>query len=142
LAWLSLDEKDNDPVRFWTYVLAALETVQLGLTQPSLAILASHGEENERIELALAVLCNSLAEQPLPFVLVLDDYHVIQTPQVHAALAFLLDHLTPQAHLFIASRADPPVPLAQLRARGQLVELRAADLRLRRTKQPRFSMRS
>jgi len=129
MAWLSLDEKDNDPVRFWMYVLAALETVQAGLTKQSLAILASHGEENERIEQALAVLCNSLAEQPLPFALVLDDYHVIQAPQIHASLTFLLDHLTPQAHLFIASRADPPVPLAQLRARGQLAELRAADLR-------------
>jgi LuxR family maltose regulon positive regulatory protein len=136
VAWLSLDEKDNDPMRFWTYLFSALETIQPGLTEHSLALLhapqpptaMSHGDENERIEPALTALINALAAHPMEFVLVLDDYHVIETPTIHTALTFLLDHLTPQAHLFIASRADPPLPLARLRARGQLVELRAADL--------------
>ncbi len=134
VAWLSLDEKDNDPVRFWTYVFSALKTIQPGLVEPALARLHSpqpltRGEESERIESALIALCNALAECTADCVLVLDDYHVIEAPQIHATLEFLLDHLTPAAHLFIATRADPPLPLARLRARGQLVELRAADLR-------------
>ncbi len=134
VAWLSLDEKDNDPVRFWTYVFSALKTIQPDLAEHGLARLHSpqpptRGEENERIESALIALSNALAECAAGCVLVLDDYHVIESPQIHATLAFLLDHLTSQAHLFIATRADPPIALARLRAQGQLVELRAADLR-------------
>ena len=81
------------------------------------------------IETVLATLLNELSAAPNDIVLVLDDYHVIDAPRVQDGMAFLLDHLPPQMHLVIATRADPPLPLARLRARGELVEIRAADLR-------------
>src|SRR5690242_17094121 len=82
------------------------------------------------LSVVLTALINDLAATPQPVALVLDDYHVIDTPAIHEALSFLLDHLPPALHLVIASREDPPLPLARLRARGQLAELRAVDLRL------------
>ena len=134
VAWISLDARDDDPARFARYLLAALETLELGLgpdgpawprPAPPAAALAA----TPQLEAVLTALINQVSEAPDDFVLVLDDYHLITAAPIHAALQFLLEHLPPQMHLVITSRTDPPLGLAQLRARGQLVELRAADLR-------------
>jgi LuxR family transcriptional regulator, maltose regulon positive regulatory protein len=127
VAWLSLDEGDNDPLRFVSYLIAAIETVREGFGEASRAILGSTGPSE--MEPILATLSNEITEIPNDFVLVLDDYHVVEAKPVHDALAFLLDHPPPGLHLLVAGRADPPLPLARLRARGQLAELRAAELR-------------
>src|SRR3954452_4845242 len=127
-AWVSLDEQDNDPVRFWSCMLAALRTVQPGFgREVDDALLAPGGEPGE---LAAPLFVNALAALPRPLVLALDDYHIVERQEVHRALAFVLDHLPPTVQLAVATRADPPLPLARLRARAELVELRAADLRL------------
>jgi LuxR family maltose regulon positive regulatory protein len=126
LAWLSLDNEDSDPTRFLTYLVAALGTLQPGLGDNALARLQSPGLPYQVI---LTSLINDLTDFDQPFALVLDDYHLITARPIHEALSFFLDHLPPQAHLVILTRADPPLPLARLRARGQLVEIRAADLR-------------
>jgi LuxR family maltose regulon positive regulatory protein len=133
LAWLSLDEGDNDPARFWTYVICALQSLQPDLGQEALSQLQA--PQPPPLEGLLTQLLNQIAETfpPSPsspqLILLLDDYHVIETPAIHEALTFLVDHLPPQLHLFIATRADPTLPLPRLRARGQLTEIRAADLR-------------
>ena len=127
VAWLSLDEGDNDPARFWVYFVAALQTVQAGIGATSLTALQA--PQPPPIESALTPLINEIAAIPDPFALVLDDYHLITAQAIHDALAFLLDHLPPQMHLIIATRADPPLPIARLRGRGQLTELRQTDLR-------------
>ena len=127
LAWLSLDAGDNDPARFLTYLIAALQTVFAGIGAGVLAALES--PQPPPAEALLTALLNELAAVRQEFILVLDDYHLVEAKTVDQALAFLLDHLPPQMHLVIATREDPPLPLARLRARGQLTELRAADLR-------------
>jgi LuxR family maltose regulon positive regulatory protein len=127
VGWISLDEGDNDPARFWTYFIAALETVQAGIDEGALDLLQS--SSRLPIETVLTTLINAVATLPDDFALVLDDYHVIKAQPIHDGIAFLLDHLPPQMHLVIACRSDPPLSLARLRGRGQLVELRAADLR-------------
>ncbi|MBA2285250.1 MAG: helix-turn-helix transcriptional regulator [Ktedonobacteraceae bacterium] len=127
IAWLSLDEGDNDPTSFWTYCIAALDTIKQGIGDDALALLASG--QAVVLPTMLTVLINALCTLSNDFVLVLDDYHIIETPAIHEALAFLLDHMPAQMHLLIASRLDPPLPLARLRARHDLLELRAADLR-------------
>ncbi|MBK8899698.1 MAG: LuxR family transcriptional regulator [Anaerolineaceae bacterium] len=126
VAWLSLDEDDNDPVRFWVYVIAALRRVAGGVGEQALALLQSPQPVPHT---ALTFLINDVAAQSEPLVLVLDDYHVIQNQSIHEGMVFLLDYLPPQLRLVMTSRADPPLPLARLRVRGQLHELRAADLR-------------
>jgi LuxR family maltose regulon positive regulatory protein len=126
-AWLSLDGGDSDPTRFLTYLVAALQTVAPHVGQGLLAGLAAPQPPSP--EAVLTSLLNDVAATDALFLFVLDDYHAIDAPAVDHALAFLLDHLPPQLHLVIASREDPPLPLARLRARGQLVEVRAADLR-------------
>ncbi len=137
VAWLSLDEGDDDPARFLTHLAAAFAGV--GLDVGSLAV-DHHGPA---ISDALTVLVNEVtraaAEAPeTVWVQVLDDYHTIGAPEVHEAVAFLLDHLPAQLHLVLATRADPPLPLARLRTRGQLTEVRAADLRLTRSEARAF----
>jgi LuxR family maltose regulon positive regulatory protein len=131
VAWLSLDNADNDPVRFWSHALTALDRLPAlaGVATDALALLS--GPPSANIEPALTALINALAEHEslADFALVLDDYHLISNPSIHAALAFLLDHQPPQMHLLLISRADPPLPVARLRACGQLLELRAHDLR-------------
>jgi LuxR family maltose regulon positive regulatory protein len=127
VAWVSLDKGDNDPTRFWAYFIAALQTVQSDIGEAALAMLQS--PQPPPIEPILTTLINEITESPAVFALVLDDYHLITTQPIHDALALLLDHLPPQMHLVIASRADPPLPIALLRGRGQLIELRQADLR-------------
>lgn len=126
-AWLSLDREDNDSGRFLAYLVTALQTIEPALGQDVLGILQT--PQLPPIEAILTALVNELANVSKNFALVLDDYHVIDSDAVNAALAFLLEHAPPQMHLVIISRRDPNLPLAQLRARGQLTELHTADLR-------------
>ena len=126
-AWLSLDPGDSQALSFWPYVIAALQTVAPGVGAESLSLLRQ--PQPPPIELVLAPLVNELSTTSHQLVLVLDDYHVIDADDVHRGMAFLLEHLPPQTHVVIATRADPPLPLARLRGRAELVEIRAADLR-------------
>jgi LuxR family maltose regulon positive regulatory protein len=126
-AWLSLDEGDNDPTLFLTYLVAALQTIAPNIGKGVVAVLqASQPPSTESI---LTILLNEIITISNSFILVLDDYHAIDAKSIDIVLAFLLEHLPSQMLLVIASREDPPLPLARLRARGQLTELRAADLR-------------
>src|SRR5438552_5215672 len=127
VAWLSLDEGDSDPTRFLTYLVAALRTIAPTLGEGVLGALQS--PQPPPPEAMLTALLNDLTTISDHLVLVLDDYHVLDAKAVDHALTFLLEHLPPQMHLVIATREDPQLPLARLRARGQLTELRATDLR-------------
>ncbi len=127
VAWLSLDEGDNAPTGFLTYLVAALQTIMANIGKGMLGTLQS--PQPPPPELILTALLNEITTIPDHFILVLDDYHVIDSKPVDEALTFLLEHLPPHMRLVIASREDPDLPLARLRARGQLTELRAADLR-------------
>jgi LuxR family transcriptional regulator, maltose regulon positive regulatory protein len=127
VGWLSLDPDDNEPMRFWRYVVAALDRVAGGLAEQIVPLL-SPGSGTSAYGV-VTTLVNRLQTQPDELALVLDDYHLIDEPAIHDGLGFLLSHLPPRLHLAIASRIDPPLPLARLRAGGQLAELRAADLR-------------
>jgi LuxR family maltose regulon positive regulatory protein len=127
VAWLSLDDGDNDPARFWAYVIAALQTVQNGLGDAALSLLQMPGALPDQAILTL--LINELNVPGGDLTVVLDDYHLIQNQEIHAALYFLLDHLPERLHLVFSTRIDPPWPLARFRARNQLIELRAGDLR-------------
>ena len=127
IAWLSLDEGDNDPTRFLTYLVATLQTIAANIGAGALAVLQS--PQPPSTEAILTALLNEITNVPDHFILVLDDYHVLDSKPVDEALTFLLEHLPPQMHLVIATREDPHLPLARLRVRGQLTELRAADLR-------------
>ena len=126
-AWLSLDDGDNDPVRFLAYLVAALQTIVADIGKRVLAMLQS--PQPPPTESILTALLNEITTLSDTIILVLDDYHVIDSQPVDQALEFLVEHLPRQMHLIIASREDPPLPLARLRVRGQLTELRAADLR-------------
>ncbi len=128
-AWLSLDKGDNDLVRFLTYLVAALQTVDAGIGRGVLDVLQS--PQLPPLESLLALLINDLAgnHEGCSHVLVLDDYHVIHAPAVHEALVFLLDHLPLPLHLVILAREDPPVPLPRLRVQQQMTDIRAQDLR-------------
>jgi LuxR family transcriptional regulator, maltose regulon positive regulatory protein len=125
-AWLSLEQSDNDPALFWTYLITALQTAAPTIGAGPLSLLHS---SQSPIEVILAELLNDLSTLAAEVVLALDDYHVIDTREVNDEMVFLLDHLPPQIHLVIASRADPALPLARMRSRGELVEIRAAELR-------------
>ena len=125
-AWLSLDEGDSDPVRFMSYFIAALRTVVPGLGEGIEETLQS---AQPPIESILVALLNDVATVTGKIILVLDDYHVIDSRQVDEAITYLIDHLPPAMHLVITTREDPQLPLARLRARGQLTELRVSDLR-------------
>jgi LuxR family maltose regulon positive regulatory protein len=127
VAWLSLDEGDNDPARFISYLVKALQTIQTGIGEGLLAALQS--SQSLRIETILSSLLNEICIIPEHFVLILDDYHSIDSQPVDQSLTFLVEHQPPQMHLLIATREDPDLPLARLRARGQCTELRAGDLR-------------
>ena len=126
VAWLSLDEADNDPTRFLSYLVAALRSVEDGIGEGVLSALRS--PEPPRIEAITAALINELAALPDEITLILDDYHVIDSEPVHGVVAFLLEHLSPNVHFVISSRIDPPLPLSRLRARNQIMELGAVDL--------------
>jgi LuxR family maltose regulon positive regulatory protein len=126
-AWLSLDEADNDPIRFLAYLVAALQNIAPKVGSGVLAQLLS--SQTPSTESLLIALLNEIAALPVNFLLVLDDYHVIDSKPVDGLLTFLLEHLPQQMHLVVATREDPQLPLARLRAGGQLTELRADDLR-------------
>jgi YVTN family beta-propeller protein len=125
VARLSLDEDDNEPTRFWAYAIAALQTIHPQLAQSVLPML--QGPQPPPARSILTPLLNEVAALSEPIVLVLDDYHLITEQTIHDGVTFLLDHLPQRLHLVIATRADPPLPIARLRARGQLTELRAND---------------
>lgn len=125
-AWLSLDPGDNDPPGFWRYVVAALRTAAPDAAGEAAAVLE---DPEPQVERALRSLLNDLATLPQDVALVLDDFHVVERPEIHDALAYVIDRLPSNVHLVLTTRADPPLPLARLRVRGELVEIRAADLR-------------
>jgi LuxR family maltose regulon positive regulatory protein len=127
VTWLSLDDGDNDPTRFWAYVVAALQRLRADLGESALALLQS--PQLPPIKSILTTLINEIAAFPENFSIALDDYHLITTQPIHEALAFLLDHLPPHMRVILATRADPPLPLARLRASDQLTEIRADHLR-------------
>jgi LuxR family maltose regulon positive regulatory protein len=124
VAWVSLDERDDDPTRFWTYAVTAIQAAAGGGDE-ALGALTSPAS----IEAALVAVLNDVGGSARDVVLVLDDLHLVTSPAVHEGIAFLLEHRPPQLHLVLATRVDPPLPLARWRARGELVEVRAADLR-------------
>ncbi len=126
VAWLSLDERDHQPGTFWTYVITALQTAVPGVGASVLPLLQA---AQPPIESVLAAVLNELSTVPNDVDLVLDDYHFVDGPDVRDGMVFLLEHLPPRVHIVISTRADPLLPLARLRARGELVEVRAADLR-------------
>lgn len=131
VAWLSLDEQDNDPARFWAYVIAALRHSGSRLHAGGEAALAMlQSPQPSLLTGVLTSLINELATLGQETVLILDDYHVIREPAIHESLQFLLDHIPPCLHLLLASRVDPPLALSRLRARGQVIEIRDTDLRL------------
>ncbi|HEV3483875.1 MAG TPA: hypothetical protein VG106_00600, partial [Vicinamibacterales bacterium] len=127
VGWVSLDPSDNEPALFWAYVIRALQKVHPAVGTEALALLRS--TRPPAIETVLTTLINEIDAIDADFTVVLDDYHVIDAAPVHSALTFLLDHLPRRMHLAVATRSDPPLPLPRLRARGELTELRAADLR-------------
>jgi LuxR family maltose regulon positive regulatory protein len=125
-AWLSLDQRDNDPVVFWTYLVSALQAAVDGVGAGALALLR---EPHASFDEVLATLINELDAADDDVVLVLDDYHAIALPEIHERMSVFVERLPPHVHLVIATRADPPLPVARWRARGDLVEIRADDLR-------------
>jgi LuxR family transcriptional regulator, maltose regulon positive regulatory protein len=126
VAWVSLDEADNDPARFLSYLVAALQTVEEEIGEGVLSSLRAPG--SPPVEALTGALINELADVPGTLAIVLDDYHLIDSDNVHGIVAFLLERLPSNVHLLIASRIDPPLPLARLRARGQTTEINATDL--------------
>ena len=127
VAWLSLDAGDRDPARFMAHLIAALQTIRPHIGHSVLEALVS--PQPPLMDAILTVVLNDIAAIPERFILVLDDYHVVDARTVDDAVTFLLEHLPPQMHLVISTREDPQLPLARLRARGQMTELRTTDLR-------------
>ena len=126
VAWVSLEERDNDPTRLWSYLVAALRTVEPGVGTVALEALRGPSVELERV--VVPSLVNDLAAVSGPLVLVLDDYHLITDPICHQSLGLFLDQLPADVHVVLSTRVDPPLPLARMRARGELAELRVAEL--------------
>lgn len=126
-AWLSLDAADNDPLRFWRYVVAALQTLSPQLADEALTLLQTTADPP--LELIATLILNAVADRLPAFTLVLDDYHQIETAAIHTSLTYFIEHLPPNMRLALLTRSDPPLPLARLRARRQVVELRVHDLR-------------
>lgn len=139
VTWFSLDETDNDPARFLTYFVAALQKVNPAIGTATQAMLQA--PQPPAPEVLLTALINDIAATPAPFVLVIDDYHAIQTLTIHQHLIFLLDHLPAQMHIVLISREDPPFPLSRLRARGQMTDIRQADLRFTEEETRDFAQR-
>jgi LuxR family maltose regulon positive regulatory protein len=127
VAWLALEAADDDPARFWTYLIAALQTRHPHLGRDSMPALQA--PQPASVPALLTPLLNQLATLEAPLTLVLDDYHLVAQRAIHEGLAFFLDHLAPHVHLVLVTRSDPPLPVFRWRARGQLTELRANDLR-------------
>ena len=135
-AWLSLNEEDRDPGQFLEYLLASLQTISpaVGARLPALL----HGSPPASADTVLTLLLNQLSTMPGKLVLILDDYHLAASPQVDAALAFLVDHLPEQLHVLIASREVPNIPLGRLRVQGQLTEIRQDELRFAQDESANF----
>jgi LuxR family maltose regulon positive regulatory protein len=127
VAWVSLGEEDNEPIRFWSYVVTALQTVEPDIGKAAVALLET--PQSLPGGSIPTILINDLVRSEQDFVLVLDDYHMIQNQTIHAALSFFIDHLPDNFHLILSTRVDPPLPLARLRVRDRLTEIRVADLR-------------
>jgi LuxR family maltose regulon positive regulatory protein len=127
VAWLSLDDGDNDSTRFWTYFITSIQQLKSDLGEGALALLQSL--QAPSITSLLTTLINDIAALPDAFAVVLDDYHLIDSQTIHEALTYLIAHLPANVHLVMTTRVDPPLPLARLRARDKLTELRANDLR-------------
>ena len=128
LLWVSLDESDNDSTRFWSYVAKAIETLAPGISEDVLTLL--HSFPAPPIASVLISLLNAISSTiQKDFVLVLDDYHCIVTESIHTSLTYVLDHMPLHMHLVLITRTDPPLPLARLRTRSQLTEIRTDDLR-------------
>ena len=136
LAWVSLDEEDNEPLRFLDYLIAALQMVDTDLGDESAELLRR--SSTPPIKVVLTSLLNEINAYDKEFVLAFDDYHVIHEHGIHEALSYLIERLAPHAHALIATRSDPPFPLGRLRARGELKELRASDLRFDNTEAAAF----
>ena len=126
VAWLSLDPGDDEPASFWTYAVTALQRAVPGVGSGALELLATSPVPTD---LVLTTLLNELAAAPGEVWLVFDDYHMVQSHDVRDGMTFLLEHLPPHVHVVLSTRADPDLPLARWRVRGELVEIRAADLR-------------
>ncbi|HEX7568553.1 MAG TPA: AAA family ATPase, partial [Anaerolineaceae bacterium] len=127
VAWVSLDEGDNDPIRFWTYLITACQSILEDVGKSALELFSTPQPLPE--DTVPTILINDLAMQNRSVVLVLDDYHEIKNSSIHASLLFLLEHLPHNLHIIVSTRTDPPWPLARFRARNQLVEVRAQDMR-------------
>ena len=134
--WISLDMGDNDPARFWAYVIAALQTIihEAGTTAHRLI----KSRQKLPTEAILTSLINDISSDDCELIMVLDDYYLIESEAIHKAVSFFIDHLPPQLHLVISGRSDPPLPLANLRAKGLLSELRASDLRFTKQETSEF----
>jgi LuxR family maltose regulon positive regulatory protein len=129
ITWLSLDRNDNDPVRFINYLIAALQKIDPEICQTAQTILQTPQLIDP--EPLLVNITNEVSEKLMPFFLILDDYHVVEAPEIHQIVSFLLDHAPSHMHMVIITRSDPPLPIARLRGRGQLTEIHVADLRFR-----------
>lgn len=127
VAWFSIDEDDNDSTRFFVYLIGALRTIQSDFGDSLIQLLQA--TKQEPVEKLLTILINDINAELTPFVLVLDDYHLIEEQAINQALVYLLDHQPEQMHIMIATRADPDLPLGRLRARDQLNQIRESDLR-------------
>lgn len=127
VAWVSLDKDDNDPVRFWRYFVTALGGLHSSIGENILPML--HSPQSPSIESMLTILINEVTVIQDDFAFVLDDYHMIESKTIHNGTTFLIDHMPPQMHLVVATRADPPLSLSRLRGRGAMIEIRANDLR-------------
>lgn len=127
VAWVSLDEGDNDPVRFWEYFIAALQKLHPACGEKTLTLL--HSPQSFLAESLLTALINELSSVANDFFIVLDDYHLIESDQIHSGISYLLEHMPVQMHLVIVSRADPPLPLAHFRGKEMMLEIRTDDLR-------------
>jgi LuxR family transcriptional regulator, maltose regulon positive regulatory protein len=125
VAWFSIDAGDNDPVRFWDYVIAAIQTVSPDIGEQTLTLL--HEPQPLPVETILSTLINELSALPDLLTVVLDDYHVIEASAIHEGLAFLVEHMPSQLRLIMTTRTDPPLPLARMRVRSQLLEFRSTD---------------
>jgi len=136
ITWLSLDKNDNDVIRFWTYFVASLQTLHNALGSETLALLQAPARPS--IEAVVTSLVNEIQGFPDILALVLDDYHAIETRAIHEAMGFLLDHLPANMHLIILSRSDPAFPISRLRAKREMTELRAADLRFTQSESSHF----
>lgn len=126
-AWVALEDADNDPIQFWTYLITACQSIHPNVGESALALFQSNQPLPD--ETIPTIIINDLVKVESDLVLVLDDYHAIQNASIHAAVSYLLEHLPEKFHLVLSTRVDPPMPLARYRARGQLIEIRAADLR-------------